>query len=81
MTLGDSTMSTIDREQPGSAELRIERGTATRTEAGAVFQSWPLPPSDPTSAQSMGIQETAGGLQFWSDPEEDVYDLEDGDPI
>lgn len=43
--------------------------------------SIPYFPSDPTSDQLMRIVEASGSLDFWDDPREDIYTLEDGDPV
>jgi hypothetical protein len=37
--------------------------------------------SDPTVEQSMRIIEISGTLDFWDDPSEDIYSLEDGEPL
>ncbi len=37
--------------------------------------------SEPTSEQRMRLVELSGTLDFWDRPEEDVYSLEDGEPI
>lgn len=37
--------------------------------------------SDPTPQQILRIQETAPGLAFWADDAEDIYTLEDGEPV
>jgi len=72
-------MSTI--EQSCNTELKIERKAVTQTAPGSIQQTWPPAPTDTTPVQLMQIQETANGIQFWHDPEEDIYDLEDGEPI
>ena len=38
-------------------------------------------PSDPTSTQCMRLVELSGTLDFWDDPQEDIYSPEDGDPL
>ena len=38
-------------------------------------------PSEPTSEQRMRIVEASGTLDFWDRPEEDIYSLEDGEPV
>ena len=38
-------------------------------------------PSEPTSEQRMRLLESSGALDFWSAPEEDIYSIDDGDPI
>lgn len=38
-------------------------------------------PLDPTVDQRMRIVEVSGTLDFWDRPEEDIYSLEDGDPV
>lgn len=35
---------------------------------------------DPTIAQMMRAVELSGTLDFWQDPREDIYTLDDGDP-
>lgn len=37
--------------------------------------------SDPTTQQIMRIVEVSGSLAFWDRPEEDVYTIEDGEPL
>jgi len=37
-------------------------------------------PADPTSEQMMRLVETSGVLDFWDDPDEDIYTREDGEP-
>ncbi len=70
-------MSTVERR--GISESRIEQGSTTTTEPGAILMRWPAL-EDPAPAQRMRIQESAGGIQFWHDPEEDIYGPEDGEP-
>ena len=38
-------------------------------------------PSDPTAEQITRAVEVSGTLTFWDRPEEDIYTLEDGDPV
>ncbi len=38
-------------------------------------------PSDPTAEQRMRLIELSGALGFWDDPREDIYTLEDGEPV
>ena len=38
-------------------------------------------PADPTSDQRMLIVEASGTLDFWDRPEEDIYSLDDGEPV
>jgi hypothetical protein len=38
-------------------------------------------PSDPTADQMMRIIENSDVLDFWDDPAEDIYTLDDGDPV
>ena len=38
-------------------------------------------PSEPTSEQRMRLLESSGALDFWSAPGEDIYSIDDGDPI
>lgn len=38
-------------------------------------------PSDPTPEQRLRIVEASGVLDFWDDPREDIYSLEDGEPV
>ena len=37
--------------------------------------------SDPNLGQRMKLMELSGVLDFWDDPEEDIYSPEDGSPI
>ena len=37
--------------------------------------------SEPTAKQRMRLIELSGVLDFWDNPSEDVYSVEDGDPI
>lgn len=38
-------------------------------------------PSDPTESQRLRLIELSGVLDFWDDPEEDVYTAEDSEPL
>ena len=38
-------------------------------------------PEDPTVEQRMIVVEASGALSFWDHPDEDVYSLEDGEPV
>lgn len=38
-------------------------------------------PSDVTTVDQMNVVEVSGALDFWSDPEEDVYTESDGDAV
>ena len=38
-------------------------------------------PSDPTAKQQMRLVEQSGVLDFWDDPEEEVYSDDDGEPL
>lgn len=38
-------------------------------------------PSDPTGEQRMRIVEVSGTLDFWDKPEEDIYSVDDGEPV
>lgn len=38
-------------------------------------------PSEPTATQRMLIVEASGTLDFWNDPEEDVYKSDDGQDV
>lgn len=38
-------------------------------------------PSEPTAEQRMRIVEASEVLDFWDRPEEDIYSLEDGEPV
>ncbi len=38
-------------------------------------------PSEPTPRQWMRLVEMSGTLDFWNDPDEDIYTPEDGQPI
>ncbi|MBI4582142.1 MAG: hypothetical protein HY718_20770 [Planctomycetes bacterium] len=39
------------------------------------------PPSDPTPEQFMKAIEASGVLDFWGDPKEDIYSVDDGEPV
>jgi hypothetical protein len=41
----------------------------------------PLVPPDPTAEQNLRIIESSGAFDFWNDPQEDIYSLNDGQPI
>lgn len=58
----------------------FENESITTVIEGTVM-SIPNFPSDPTSDQLMRIVEVSGSLDFWDDPSEDIYTLEDGDPV
>ncbi len=51
----------------------------THTVFGAISQVIPLP--EPTAEQRMKLIEASGSLDFWDRDEEDIYTLEDGDPV
>jgi len=38
-------------------------------------------PADPTLKQSVRLIELSGVLDFWENPEEDIYNPNDGEPI
>ena len=38
-------------------------------------------PADPTEMQRLRLMELSGTYDFWSRPEEDIYSLDDGQPI
>ena len=38
-------------------------------------------PHDPSLEQMMRIVEVSGTLDFWDDPREDIYSLDDGEPL
>jgi hypothetical protein len=61
-----------------AAESTAER--ATVTEYGAIAQRWSVP-DDATTAQYMRVVEMSGVLDFWDEPDEDVYTLDDGEPL
>ncbi|MCP4593297.1 MAG: hypothetical protein GY842_21380 [bacterium] len=46
----------------------------------AVSARIPTPP-DATTLDQMNIVEVSGALDFWNDPQEDVYDETDGDAV
>lgn len=52
----------------------------TAASPGIIYVPAP-PPSDPTSEQYLRAIETSGVVSFWERPEEDVYSLEDGEPV
>lgn len=39
------------------------------------------PPADPSAEQRMRAMEVSGALDFWDRPEEDIYTLDDGEPV
>ena len=51
------------------------------TENLTLLQSYPANPEEPTREQWMRLAETSPGLDFWKNPEEDVYTDTDGEPI
>lgn len=60
----------------GDAVLAAGAPTATVSTAVRHFVV-----DDPTIAQMMRAVELSGTLEFWRDPREDIYTLEDGDPV
>ena len=36
---------------------------------------------EPDTKQMMQIVECSGSLDFWDDPQEDIYTLDDGEPV
>lgn len=60
--------------RPKEAEQSETTGdrSALRTVSGA---------SDPTPMQILRAVEVSGVLDFWDDPSEDIYSLEDGEPV
>lgn len=51
------------------------------TENVTVLQSYPAHPDEPTREQWMRLAETSPSLDFWNNPEEDLYTETDGEPI
>ncbi|MBN2560407.1 MAG: hypothetical protein JXQ75_05695 [Phycisphaerae bacterium] len=53
---------------------------AETTRENVVLQVIP-DPSDPTQKQYLRLVELSGALDFWDNPAEDVYSLEDGEAL
>lgn len=62
-------------------DRRLRQDESVTTVIEGTAMSIPNFPSDPTSDQLMRIVEVSGLLDFWDDPREDIYTLEDGDPV
>jgi hypothetical protein len=62
-------------------DLAVEKETGTRTDSTVALSIWPNGAEDPSAAQRMRLIEASGTVSFWDDPEEDVYDPEDGEPV
>ena len=58
-----------------------DEGFTLGTDNLTLLQTFPGSPQDPSRAQWMKLAETSPGLDFWNDPEEDVYTETDGEPI
>lgn len=53
-------------------QTKTERGSESFTIQGLA---------DATRLQWMKLTETSPGFDFWNHPDEDIYSLEDGEPI
>jgi len=36
---------------------------------------------DPTTEETMQLTDVSGVMNFWDDPAEDIYSMDDGDPV
>ena len=73
------TVETIESIHIGPREI-IENELITTVVNQPIWILSPNP-SEPTSEQRMRLLESSGALDFWSAPEEDIYSIDDGDPI
>ena len=64
---------------PIKGDVRQIDANQPETVGGSHFVH--LQPSDPTAEQQMRLIEVSGALDFWDDPREDVYTLDDGEPL
>jgi hypothetical protein len=56
----------------------IEDEPQTRGGGAALTISYP---PDPAPEQFLRLAETSGTLDFWDEPEEDIYGPDDGTPV
>jgi len=70
-------MTTIASEQLDSADRHFEEGEPETTFDAHLVEL----PADPTTEQLMRTVEASGTLDFWDDPREDIYTVEDGEPL
>lgn len=75
-------MSTLGAERIliGAREI-IENEPETTTPSGHRIIRVSNAPEDPTTEQMMRAVELSGALDFWDDEGEDIYTLEDGEPV
>lgn len=69
-----TTLETLDL-----SPYRIDTDVPETAATSQVFR-FPVP-SDPTTEQIMRAVEVSGALTFWDRPGEDIYTLEDGEPV
>lgn len=62
-----------------SGILTLDEDVNTFTESGAMHISFTT--EDPTIEQRMKLTECSGVLDFWNNPEENIYSEEDCEPI
>lgn len=72
-------MTRLELIDIGSREIRENESETSAVNPPVWISSDSL--LDPTSTQRMRIIEVSGTLDFWDRPEEDIYSLEDGEPL
>ena len=75
------TTKVKNREFEVAGDLIIDATELTDTMPGSIVEVHTHTPDDPTIQQWMRLSETAPGMSFWNDAEEDIYTEEDGNPI
>lgn len=71
--------ATVERIDMG--DLLFEGPELTDTEGGSHVQMCRSSPCEPSRVQWMRIQETSCAFDFWNRPEEDIYTIDDGEPV
>ena len=70
---------------PSTEQLHIAPREITENEPETRAGNWlthvPDVSSDPTPEHRMRIVEVSGVLDFWDQADEDIYSLEDGEPV
>ena len=69
-------MTTASKKLPKSTYVVDSSPKNTETISGKTWGG-----TDPTNRQWMKLISTSKSLDFWLDPEEDIYSVEDGDPV
>ena len=75
-------LNTQQQRDSDGTSIHDRRGYALRVHRTGNDLAWRTVGSPrPTSDQRMLIVEASGTLDFWDRPEEDIYSLDDGEPV